>query len=326
MQPPKAPTPSPSASARPDVSVLIISYNTRDLTLECLRSLFAETTRHTIEVLVVDNCSTDGSAEAIDTEFGSRIHLIKSTTNLGFAGANNEAAKLAKAELLLLLNPDTVVLDGAIDNLLDFAAEQPEARIWGGRTLFPDRSLNPSSCWHKQTLWSLLAQAIGLTSLCRNNPICNPEAYGGWARDTTRRVDIVSGCFLLITRALWEQLDGFHPAFFMYGEEADLCLRAKALGARPMITPEATIIHYGGASEKVRSDKLVRLLKAKVLLIRRHMPRPIRWLALLLFAAWPASRALGLYARKLLKGSKADADSAHAWTAAWQRRHEWLAH
>ena len=324
MPPPETPTPSSSASALPAVSVIIVSYNTKDLTLECLRSLFAETTRHTFEVLVVDNCSTDGSAEAIEAEFGSRVRLIKSTTNLGFAGANNEAATLAKADLILLLNPDTVVLDGAIDNLLDFAAEHPDARIWGGRTLFPDRSLNPSSCWHKQTLWSLLAQAIGLTSLCRNNPICNPEAYGGWARDTIRQVDIVSGCFLLITRALWEQLDGFHPAFFMYGEEADLCLRAKRLGAKPMVTPRATIIHYGGASETVRSDKLVRLLKAKALLIRRHMPPAVRWLALLLFAAWPASRAFGLAVRTLLKGSKADTHAARAWAAAWQRRHEWL--
>src|SRR5690606_35725860 len=112
--------------------------------------------------------------------------------------------------------------------------------------------------------------ATGLSSLFRGSSLFNPEGYGGWKRDTVREVDIVSGCFFLIRRELWERLGGFDPAFFMYGEEADLCLRARKLGARPMVTPEATIVHYGGASERVRADKMVRLLQAKALLIRRH--------------------------------------------------------
>lgn len=118
------------------LSILIISYNTRKMTLECLRSVYQETNETTFEVIVLDNASTDGSVEAIASEFGSRVRLIPATENIGFAAGNNRAAQQARGGFFLLLNPDTVVLDGAIDHLMAFAKSRPQAGIWGGRTLF----------------------------------------------------------------------------------------------------------------------------------------------------------------------------------------------
>ena len=195
---------------------------------------------------------------------------------------------------LLLLNPDTVVLDGALDKLMAFRRAHPEAGIWGGRTVFADGSLNPASCWRRQTLWSLFCRASGLAAVFRRSDLFNPEAYGGWPRDTVREVDIVTGCLFLIARETWDRLGGFDPVFVMYGEEADLCLRARQIGLRPVITPDAVIIHYGGASEKVRADKLVRLLRAKAELVKRHFAPGTRAPGLALLAAWPASRLLAL--------------------------------
>ena len=158
--------------------------------------------------------------------------------------------------VISLLNPDTLVLRGALDKLLAFAKEKPQAGIWGGRTLYADGSLNPFSCWRRLDLWALAMRATGLVSLFRESPIFNAEAYGGWRRDTVRGVDIVTGClFLTSRRADWLRLGGFDPTFVMYGDEADLCRRAQAIGARPMITPEAEIVHYAGASETVRAEK-----------------------------------------------------------------------
>src|SRR4029078_10050453 len=91
------------------------------------------------------------------------------------------------------------------------------------------------------TLWSLTSKAAGLSSLFRRSTLFNPEGYGGWLRDSERGGDIVTGCLLLIRREFWKDLGGFDPSYVMYGEEADLCLRARAKGARPMITPEAQI-------------------------------------------------------------------------------------
>ena len=102
-----------------------------------------------------------------------------------------------------------------------------------------------------------------------NSALFNPEAFGGWDRSSVRNVDIVSGCFFLINRTLWDRLGGFDPAFFMYGEEADLCLRARKLGARPIVSPSATIVHYGGASTSSTLKQRMLLLKAKATLMHR---------------------------------------------------------
>lgn len=307
----------------PVLSIIVVSYNTRDMTLACLRSVFRETRDTAFELFVLDNASADGSAEAIQAEFGDRISFVAAAGNLGFAAGNNRAAETAAGEYLLLLNPDTVVLDGAIDRLLEFARKQPQAGIWGGRTLFGDGSLNPASCWSRQTLGSLVFQALGLSSLFRRSSFFNPEGMGGWNREGMREVDIVSGCFLLIRRDLWQALGGFRDIFFMYGEEADLCLRARALGARPVVTSAATIIHHGGASEKVRAGKLVRLLRAKTLLIQFHFPAARKRLGARLLYLWPLSRYFAHSALAAL-GRSASAEARKVWAEVLHHKDEWF--
>ncbi|MDH5797747.1 MAG: glycosyltransferase family 2 protein, partial [Paracoccaceae bacterium] len=278
------------SNSDPIVSIIVVSYNTREMTLECLRSVFAQTDQP-FELIVIDNASSDGSAAAIAQEFPD-ILLLAEKDNHGFARANNLAAATATGKYLLLLNPDTIVLDGAIDRLISFAGRSPKSRIWGGKTVFADGSINPSSCWRRMTLWGLFCSATGLSRVFPNSPRLNPEAYGGWNRDSERDVDIVTGCFFLIEKKDWDLLGGFDEIFFMYGEEADLCLRARSIGAKPRVTPEAVIVHYGGASEKVRVEKMVRLLTAKMELIKRHFPTWRRPLAAMLFSGWPLSRML----------------------------------
>lgn len=306
----------------PVFSILVISYNTRDMTLACLRSIIAQTqTPH--EIIVLDNASTDGSAMAIAAEFPG-ITLLANTQNHGFARANNIAAKHARGAFLLLLNPDTVVLDGALDRLMAFAQRVPAARIWGGRTVFADGSANPASCWRRMNLWNLFCRATGLTGIFRNSPLFNSEAYGGWDRMSERDVDIVTGCLFLISRQDWESLGGFDPAFFMYAEEADLCLRARtALHARPRVTPEVVVVHHGGASETVRADKMVRLLRAKRDLIRRHFPAWQRPVAKALFDVVPMTRFLAFTVIARLGRRSTAMETAGVWTEIWKRRTEW---
>lgn len=305
----------------PVVSVLVISYNTREMTLECLQSLHDQTDLP-FETIVVDNNSQDGSAEAIAAEF-PEIDVVARADNLGFAGGNNLAVTRASGTYLLLLNPDTVVLDHAVDRLVAFAEANPQAGIWGGRTVFADLSLNPACCWQRMTLWNTFCRTTGLTGIFRRSRIFNAEAYGDWQRDTERDVDIVQGSFLLIRRAFWNELGGFDPKFFMYGEEADLCLRAQARGARPRMTPDATIVHYGGASDVVRSDRMVKLLAGKMGLINRHFPAWQRPLGRAIFTAYPFTRLLATRMLGTVTGRKAWHDSAETWSAIWARRGDW---
>ncbi len=314
--------PGSHACIEVDVSILVVSYNTKDLTLKALRSVISQTRVVTAQIIVVDNNSSDGSPKAIRDEF-PEIRLIELKKNIGFAAANNLASTFAHGRYILLLNPDTVVLDRAIDKLVAFAKRQPDALIWGGRTLFADKSLNPSSCWGRMTPWTLLCRACGLTAIFKNNELFNAESFGGWKRDTERHVDIVSGCFFLIERQVWNKLGGFAPLFFMYGEEADLCLRAKNLGASPMITPEATIIHIGGSSEAVRSDKMIKLLAAKATLIERHFKPLMRPVGLVLLNAWPLSRSWASAILASMTGSKHWSSSAQTWRKIWHSRQMW---
>jgi GT2 family glycosyltransferase len=311
--------PSPASV---DVSILLVSYNTCDLTRAALDSVLSETCGTTFEVIAVDNASNDGSA-AMLASHPLKPRVIALDTNIGFARANNLAAKDARGKYLLLLNPDTVILDRAIDRLVAFAHQTPEALIWGGRTLFADRTLNPSSCWGRITAWNLVCRAAGLTAVFPNSAIFNSEALGGWQRDSVRRVDVVTGCFFLIERELWDRLGGFDPLFFMYGEEADLCLRARAFKADPMVTPEATIIHFGGASERVRADKMVRLLSAKASLIDLHWQPAMAPLGRALLAAWPLTRAIATSIQRALNSSTSAQESAMVWRDVWARRAEW---
>jgi N-acetylglucosaminyl-diphospho-decaprenol L-rhamnosyltransferase len=304
----------------PSVSILIVSYNTRELTLACLRSVYAQTQQVPYEVIVVDNTSSDGSADAIAAEF-PRAQLIRLDENIGFARANNVAARHATGDYLLLLNPDTVVLDGAVQKVVAFAAARGDNEIVGGRTFFGDGTLNSTSCHGRPTPWSMMCQAVGLTAVFRGSDFFNPEALGSWPRDCVREVDAVTGCFLLISRRLWEQLGGFDEAFFMYGEETDLCLRAKPLGAKCVICPEATLVHYGGQSEKVRSDKMVKLFKAKVQLARRHWRPGTAWFATAMLRLWALTRLVAF--RAASAGNNAHRTGYETWRDVWRRRTEY---
>ena len=314
-------TPSPQVSILPEVSILIVSYNTRELTLAAIDAVVRET-RTPHEIIVIDNASSDGSPQAIASH-PAAPRLIALKDNIGFGRANNLAARYARADMLLLLNPDTVVLDHAIDELLEFARRNPGAKIWGGRTLFANGDLNPSSCWQRISVWSTLCRTSGLAAIFTSSSLFNSEAIGGWARDSERQVDIVSGCFFMIPTSLWTELGGFDEAFYMYGEEADLCLRAHRLGARPAITPRATIIHLGGASERTRAAKMIKLLAAKMTLIDRHLPAWQRPLARHLMRVWPLTRLIALRSAHLVSRSDRFNGGAAEWREVWRRRNEW---
>ena len=299
-----------------------MSFNTKEMTLKCIESIFAETTKFAFELIIIDNASSDGSAEALKNLYSHKAKVFCLEENLGFAAANNFAAQKAIGDQLLLINPDTEVLNHAIEQLVTFSQKNPESKIWGGRTLFIDRKLNPTSCWHKMTLWSLVCNATGLSFLFNKNSFFNVEGMGGWDRSGTRQVDIVSGCFFLISRKFWTELDGFDKEFFMYGEEADMCLRAAKLGAKPKTTSAATIVHHGGASETVKSDKLVKLLSAKSKLIRKHFSPPTITLGQFLLSMWPLSR---LIAHSLLSlfGRNSSKKSVQIWKDVWERKQSW---
>jgi N-acetylglucosaminyl-diphospho-decaprenol L-rhamnosyltransferase len=303
-----------------DVSILIISFNTRELTLACLKSVYAQTRDVAFEVIVVDNASSDDSADAIAAAF-PQVRLVRMSNNRGFAMGNNVAADMASGNLLLLLNSDTELLDGTVQRAVAFFRGRNQPSIVGGRTFFADGSLNANSCHGKPTPWSLFCMGFGLSCLFRGSALFDPESLGPWKRDTVRQVDAITGCFLLIDRILWNELDGFDQHFFMYGEDTDLCLRARQRGVACIICPDARLIHLGGRSERTRAAKMVKLFRAKVRLFNRWWnPRWVRF-GYRMLVLWALTRSCAYYLLGLFTPSYRE--TARVWSSIFKSRDQY---
>lgn len=301
-------------------SVVVVTYRCRDVARACLASLYEGTGGVSFEVIVVDNASGDGTVEMVREEF-PQARLFALEDNIGFGQAVNLAAERARGEYLLLLNPDTVVHAGMVEELVEFARGLPEPAICGGRTLRPDGRLDPGSCWGAPTLWSLFCFATMLSTAFKGSRLFDPESLGGWERDSVRDVDIVTGCLLLAPRLLWLELGGFDPRFFMYGEDADLSLRAAGAGVRRVITPDAVVTHEVGVSSESRPDKVLLLFRGKATLLRKHWGPVRSRIGVGLLVSGVGLRTL----EALLpgRGRAAARRRASAWPAVWRARSDW---
>jgi GT2 family glycosyltransferase len=228
-----------------DLSIIIVSWNTRELLRSCLESLDADLALHPcgkVETFVVDNASLDGSAALVRERF-PQIHLIENRKNVGFARANNQALSLAQGRYVLLLNSDTIVKPGALVALLAFLDAHPQAGACGPRVLSPDGALQPS-CYPILTPWREFGRLVFLDSLtsCATYPLAR------WGGGSPRAVEVISGCALLLRRTALEQVGFLDERYFIYTEEMDLCYRLAQARWQAYWVPQAEIIHYGGAS------------------------------------------------------------------------------
>lgn len=229
------------------LSVVIVSYNTRDITLDCLRTLFSRlepATAAQTEVWVVDNASHDGSAEAIRSDFPA-VHLIANPGNRGFGTANNQAMRQAGGDFFLLLNSDAFVHRGAVEALIAQLQEAPRAAIAAPRLLNADGTLQPS-CWKFPAPGRVWLENLGVCSLFPHTSALGD--YSKWAHDAPRQVEFVSGACFLVRREAFESSGGFDENFPLYAEETDWQKRLQQAGWKILFLPTAQVTHLGGAS------------------------------------------------------------------------------
>lgn len=238
-----------SASRTPEISIVVVSWNTRELLRDLLPSLLAV---DRAEVIVVDNASSDGSPEAVESGF-PEVRLIRSPRNLGFAGGVNLGFANSSHRLILLVNTDTGVLPGAIEALRDYAVAHPEAGVVGPLVRNKDGSLQ-ISCWRFPSLLNLVLSATYLYKLFPRSAILNRERLAG-RLDRPAPVDAVSGCFFLVRREAIERAGPFDERYFMYAEETDFCFRVWRAGLEVHYAPIAEIVHFGGASAKLAARR-----------------------------------------------------------------------
>lgn len=246
------------------LSVVIVSWNTRALLVDCLNSLKGAVDGQ-MEVLVVDNASDDDSAPVLKSQF-PWVKLIANEENVGFATGNNQAIRASVGEYVLLLNPDTVVLPGALETLLKFMDEHPEVGAAGSRVLNPDGSLQ-TSCYPAPTLLRELWRLFHLDALRHYGVYCMAD----WPTDVNRQVDVLLGACILLRRKVLDQIGLMDEKYFMYSEEVDLCFRVRRAGWPIYWVPEAKIIHYGGQStNQVAGEMFLRLYEGKLIYFKKH--------------------------------------------------------
>ncbi len=256
------------------LSIVIVSWNTKDLLEACLRSVYAYPLEQPFEVWVVDNQSKDDTVAMVRSQF-PQVELIASEENLGFAGGNNRAIPHCQGEYILLLNPDTELKPDALNALVAFMDAHPEAGAAGSRLLNADGTLQPS-CHPRPTLSREFWRMFYLDAVV---------PYGSydmskWQLDQPREVDVLMGASLLLRKSVLDKVGLLDEGYFMYSEEVDLCFRLQKAGWRLFWVPQSQVVHYWGQSAKqVLAEMFLQLYRGKLRFFRKHYG----WLTVMLY-------------------------------------------
>ena len=252
-----------------NLSIIIISYNTEKITIDCLKSIIKSLKNSSLkyEIIIVDNASKDNSVSSIKklkSEIKNRnlkINLIENKENIGFGPANNQAVKLAKSDYLLFLNSDIIVLNASIEKLYNFYKQNEKLfNFLGGKLLNKDGTSQPS-CGPMYTLPMIFAHLFlrgDYWELTRYSP------------KKIKEVDWISGACILTKKEYFEKLDGFDEKIFMYMEEIDLFYRAKKHGFKVFFYPEAQFIHLGSQSSAGRSFPILQVYQGLIYFYKKH--------------------------------------------------------
>lgn len=237
------------------LSVIIVSWNTRELLRACLQKLQPEVQNIDSEVFLIDNASADGSADMVQNEF-PWVHLIRNNDNAGFAKANNQALKQAQGEYVLLLNPDTEVYAGAIETLMQFLDRHPRAGIVAPQLLNSDGSIQ-RSCRQFPTFWGMSYELAGLSRLFPKVQKFREYKMLDFDHTIEREVDQPEGACLLLRRQVIQEVGVLDEGFFMLFEEVDWCYRIKQAGWQIWFTPSARVLHHYGQSIKQVKARMI---------------------------------------------------------------------
>jgi GT2 family glycosyltransferase len=281
----------------PDVSVVIVSYNTRDLLRECLQTVYRETGL-SYEVIVVDNASRDGSLEMVEREFPSAV-AIQTGANLGFAAANNVAFRQARGQYVVLLNSDAFLTPDTLLKAVSLMKASPATGLAGGRLVGRDGGWQASA----RLFPSLLNDFLSISGLAARFPRSHffGRADRTWADPMqAAETDWVPGAFSMIRRDVLEQVGYFDENFFLYYEEVDLCRRIKLAGYKVSYWPELEIVHIGGESSRqvqrlslssTGTQLTLWRMRSALIYYRKHHPR-VAWLAMATETGWHRLRRL----------------------------------
>ena len=254
-----------------DLSIIIVNYNVKEFIQNLLHSIVKATKRIEYEVIIIDNASNDGSVEFLREKF-PEVKLIVNSVNRGFSRANNQGLSIAKGEYLLLLNPDTLLREDTLNNMIDFFNSNPGAGLAGCKILNPDGTLQLACRRSFPGPWTSFCKVTGLGSLFPNSRVFARYNLTYLDENKTNEVDAVSGSFMMLKREIYEKIGGLDEQFFMYGEDLDLCYRVQKAGYKVFYVHNTQIIHYKGESTRRSGiDETKIFYEAMNLFVKKHL-------------------------------------------------------
>ena len=225
-----------------DLSVIIVNWNTKDLLHQCIESIKAHTKKISHEIIVVDNFSSDGSADMVEANFPD-VTIIKNRENKGFGRANNQGLAQAGGKYILFLNSDVAVNENCLDVMFDFMEKKPDVGASSCKLTFPDGSLQ-HSCRVFPSFKVFFLMLLGLKYFFPNMKIFREYLMMDWDHSDPREVDQIMGSFMFVRRDALDQIGSFDERYWMYFEEVDLCLRMKKAGWKVVHYPYASAVHF----------------------------------------------------------------------------------
>ncbi len=244
----------------PELSIVILNYNVRDLLLRCLKSVLRDSNSKKWQVIVVDNASKDDSASSVKEEFPN-IELIENKDNLGFAAGNNVAVPNLKASVVLFLNPDTEIIGNAISDSLVYLNSNPDIGALTCRVELPDGRLDYSCHRGFPTPWNSFSYFSGLSKLFPRSSFFSKYTATHLDLNKIHEIDCLTGAFLMVRKIAGDQIKWWDKDYFWNGEDIEFCFKLKEKGWKIYFYPEVKIIHYKGSSAK--QDRESRLLTTK---------------------------------------------------------------
>ncbi len=283
------------------LSIIIISYNTRDELERCINSIYENTHDVSFEIIVSDNNSSDGSADMIDAKF-PQVILLRNNENLGFARANNKAIAISNGKYILLLNSDTIVLPRSLNNMVDFLSGNRYAGVVGAKMLYPNYTLQRTARSFPTPMAFFFGRKSFLTKMFPGNKYSKIYMVADKeSSNESYEVDWVSGGAMMIKNETIEQVGVLDERFFLYWEDADWCFRIKQKGWKVFCMPSAPIIHYEGGSSKNNELRLIIYFhKSVYMFYRKHYIKSSYSILNFLALAGLTARALLLYTNALL--------------------------
>ncbi|MGR3762411.1 glycosyltransferase family 2 protein (plasmid) [Roseobacteraceae bacterium NS-SX3] len=257
----------PDPAAPPDISAVIVNYNTREVTARAVQSLLSHAGRLRIEVIVADNASSDGSVSALRAAHPG-ITVIDTGHNGGYAWGNNVGIHRARGRYVLVLNPDAEVFEGSLERAVDYMDAHPEVGILGARAQLED-GRRQLTVFRHPTLAALAWNILVPNGVLRRSRLFGDQRYASRPADRIMDADVVAGCFMLVPRRVIETVGPMDHRFFMYSEETEWCWRVRQAGFKVRYHPEVRILHRGAVSTGQTSPwKAVEIARSRLLLLR----------------------------------------------------------